>query len=191
MSEKSLTLYAAADELQIWNNILEAAYNEETGEYQNIDASALEQIIGLTDTTAAKGTAISKVLINFKAEIEKVKVERQRLQNIERVLSNVEQSLKDYAVTCMQMLQVDRIGDTKGFILCRQRNSQVSVRDGFGNALDETWSRKNEHIIKEWEERFYEVRLVAKASVISAAWKADEPFPANVEIVEGEHIRVR
>lgn len=188
---KSLTLYDAADELQMWTALLDAAYDEETGEYENIDPSALERIIELTDTTATKGTAISKVLINFKAEIEKVKVERKRLQNIERVLSNAEQALKDYAVACMQRMQVDRIGDTKGFTLCRQRNSQVSVQDGFGNALDETWSRKNEPMIKEWDERFYEIRLIAKASAIRDAWKADEPFPANVEIVEGEHIRVR
>jgi hypothetical protein len=172
---ESKTLAMYAEEVSLMDAILEASVDPETGEVREFDPDAY---LSLKDGATVKAASLTKVVLSAKAGAESIDTEIKRLTRIKRTYENVEKRLKDYALWCMQAMGVKTLGE-KPYSLNRQRNSQpaVIVPDG----LD----------LSTWDERFIRRTVEPNRAAIIEAWKADEPIPANVEVVEGEHVRIR
>jgi hypothetical protein len=170
---KSLVAYA--DELSFIEQLMEASVDPETGEVKDFDPALY---IDLMDGAVAKATSLSKVVLMAKGQEEVLKQEIDRLTRIKRASGNIQERLKTYALYCMQVMGVKSLGE-KPYSLNRQRNSQASVN--VPEDLD----------LSTWEEKFITRTVVPNKRAILEAWKAGENFPANVEINEGEHVRIR
>jgi len=178
MGDKSITLYNLADEMAMFNSLIEATTNPETGEIVSIDDAILEQIIGNVTAFQQKAEAVAKVCLNAKGEAEKITTEIARLTTVKRVYENMETRLKEYAKACLQITHMDEIG-TKPYSFKLWKNSQLSVM-----------VPENE-TFETWDDKFKRVKIEPDKKAIAAAWKADEPIPASVEIEEGYHVRIR
>lgn len=169
-----MNLYELTTDLARLESALEP---DEQGEI-HVDDIDLESYLNLKDATVEKVANVVKFIRNLETHADSLDSEAKRLTARKRACANLIDRIKGYALYCMQANGLKVIGD-KPFSLTRNRNSAPSVI-----VPDNT-------DLSTWEDRFKVVKVEPNKREIAAAWKADEPIPGNVEIVELEHVRIR
>jgi len=169
-----MNLYELTGELATLESVMEPDENGEIG----ITDEQLEAYLDLKSGSALKAQNTVHFIRNLESRSESVDSEIKRLTVYKRTCENAVKRIKEYALFCLQGAGLKFIGE-KPFSINRQKNSQpaVIVPDG----LD----------LSTWDDRFKKVTVEPNKKAILEAWKAEEPIPANVEIFEGEHIRIR
>ncbi len=159
-----------AEGMALMSQLLQASIDPETGEYIPPSDEALEEFFHLSDLNLAKAAAVAHIIHNAEADSK-------QFHKAMLACSGTVKRLKEYVLSCLNILGMKSIGEHPFSLNVQASPVSVDVPDG----LD----------LSTWEDKFKRVKVEPNKVAILAAWKAGEPIPANVEIVEGEHIRIR